>query len=696
MKIKLIITLALAASVALIASVFPKENKDKESLTLQVLMAVLDRLHFAPKDIDDSLSQEIYSEFLNEMDRNKRFLLKSEVNRLATFENSIDDQINASSFEFFDLMNTSIENGISRAKTIYDEVIKEDISLSMDKNLELDGEKAEFVNTVEDLTQRWREYLTFQVVSRYETYTTDRDKSDDEEEKSKTDQELLEKAQNNTKEMFDDWFERLDDIRRSDRYEAYLNTLTHTYDPHTDYYSPKAKEDFDLRMGGRLEGIGARLFTKDDLTEVSTIIVGGPAWKGKQLEVEDKILKVRQDDEEEPVDLTGMRIDDVVQLIRGKKGTKVHLTVRKKSGKTEEIVIERDEVVVDESFARSAIVDFEDVKNIGFISLPVFYSTFDGDNSCAEDVKDEVAKLKAQNVNGIILDLRWNGGGSLQDVIDMSGLFIEKGPIVQVKSGEGRASVYEDTDSSVAYDGPMIVMTNTISASASEILAGALQDYGRAVIVGSNSTFGKGTVQGFYDLDRVYNGASDLKPLGQVKMTTQKFYRINGGSNQLTGIIPDIILPDNFSYVDVGEKEYDNALGWSRIEAAEYSQNVYQLPDLEILKDKSNSRVSQSKVFNLLDDNAKYIKEVENDTEIPLGLDAYKKYLADREKRAEKYEDIMKDPISGLMLNNLAVDLEYIEADSSRIARNQDWLDGLKKDVYLQETVMIMKDMIGG
>jgi len=209
----------------------------------------------------------------------------------------------------------------------------------------------------------------------------------------------------------------------------------------------------------------------------------------------------------------------------------------------------------------------------------------------------------------------------------------------------------------------MIVMTNTISASASEILAGALQDYGRAVIVGSNSTFGKGTVQGFYDLDRVYNGASDLKPLGQVKMTTQKFYRINGGSNQLTGIIPDIILPDNFSYVDVGEKEYDNALGWSRIEAAEYSQNVYQLPDLEILKDKSNSRVSQSKVFNLIDDNAKYIKEVENDTEIPLGLDAYKKYLADREKRAEKYEDIMKDPISGLMLNNLAVDLEYIEAD---------------------------------
>jgi len=533
-------------------------------------------------------------------------------------------------------------------------------------------------------------------MTRYETYLSDRDKSDDEEEQAKTDEELLAKAKKNAKEMFDDWFGRLDDIRRSDRYEAYLNTVTHTYDPHTDYYSPKAKEDFDLRMGGRLEGIGARLFVKDDLTEVSTIIVGGPAWKAKQLEVEDKILKVRQDDEEEPVDLTGMRIDDVVQLIRGKKGTNVHLTIRKKSGKTEVIKIERDEVIVDESFARSAIVDFEDVKNIGFISLPVFYSTFDGKNSCADDVKEEIEKLNAQNVNGIILDLRWNGGGSLQDVIEMTGLFIEEGPIVQVKAAEGRANVYRDKDKSVSYSGPLIVMTNMISASASEILAGALQDYERAVIVGSNSTFGKGTVQGFFDLDRVYNGAADLKPLGEVKMTTQKFYRINGGSNQLTGIIPDIILPDNFSYVDVGEKEYENALGWSKIDPIRHNQDVYKIPDLENLKLQSAARIANSKVFNLIDDNARYIKEVEDETKVPLSLSAYKEYLSVREKRAEKYDDIMKDPIEGMAIKNLAVDISSIEQDSSKIARNQDWLDGLHKDVYLKETVLIMRDMIGG
>ncbi|MDA9181878.1 carboxy terminal-processing peptidase, partial [Saprospiraceae bacterium] len=372
------------------------------------------------------------------------------------------------------------------------------------------------------------------------------------------------------------------------------------------------------------------------------------------------------------------------------------LTIRKKSGKTLVITIERDEVIVDESFARSVVVDFKDVKNIGFISLPVFYSTFDGKNSCAEDVKKEVEKLNAQNVNGIILDLRWNGGGSLQDVIDMSGLFIEEGPIVQVKSGDGKASVYKDRDSSVSYDGPMIVMTNMVSASASEILAGALQDYGRAVIVGSNSTFGKGTVQGFYDLDRVYNGSSDLKPLGQVKMTTQKFYRINGGSNQLTGIIPDIILPDNFSYVNVGEKEYDNALEWSKIDPVKYQQNVYQLPDLSILKQNSSERVAASNIFNLIDDNAQYIKEVENDSDVPLSLKGYKAYLAEREARAEKYDNIMKNPIDGLSISNLAIDLDYIQADSSRIARNEDWLKGLHKDVYLQETVLIMKDMING
>ena len=695
MKIKLLITLALAASVAVIAAVFPKANKDKESLTLQVLMAVLERLHFSPQEIDDSLSQEIYKEYLDGMDRSKRFLLSSEVDQLKVYQNSIDEQINASSFEFFDLSNTLMENGIARSQKIYESLIDEEISLSSENSLELDGEKTSFARNEEELTARWRDYLTFQVVTRYETYLSDREKSDDPKDKEKSDEELLTKAKKNTKEMFDDWFERLDDIRRSDRFEGYLNTLTHTYDPHTDYYSPKAKEDFDLKMGGRLEGIGARLFVKDDLTEVSTIIVGGPAWKAKQLAVEDKILKVRQDEDDEPVDLTGMRIDDVVQLIRGKKGTKVHLTIRKKSGKTEVITIERDEVIVDESFARSVIVDFEEVKNIGFISLPVFYSTFDGENSCADDVKKEVEKLNAQNVNGIILDLRWNGGGSLQDVIDMSGLFIEEGPIVQVKSSEGKASVYKDRDSSVSYDGPMIVMTNMISASASEILAGALQDYGRALIVGSNSTFGKGTVQGFYDLDRVYNGASDLKPLGQVKMTTQKFYRINGGSNQLTGIIPDIVLPDNFSYVNVGEKEYDNALEWSKIDPVPYEQNVYHVPNIQKLKQQSEGRVSSNAVFNLIDDNAKYIKEVENDTDVPLSLEGYKEYLAERETRAERYDNIMKDPIAGLVISNLPMDIDYIQSDSSRIARNEDWLEGLHKDVYLQETVMIMKDMIG-
>lgn len=692
MKFKLLGLIILLASVAMIAKVYPKDNKDKESLTLQVLMAVLDKMHFKPQDINDQLSAEVYKEFLDGLDRNKRFLMADEVKELDQYRDQIDDQIKGSTFEFFESANNLMENAITRSQSIYESLIDTDIALNSNELLQLDGEKINYAGNQSEMKARWKQYITYHVMTRYESYLNEQ--AQDSTETTETPEALKAKAVKNTKEMFDDWFERLDDIRRSDRFESYLNTVTHMFDPHTDYFSPKAKEDFDLKMGGRLEGIGARLSPQDDFTEVVSIVPGGPAWKGKKLEVEDLILKVRQEDEEEPVDVIGMRLDDVVQLIRGKKGTKVYLTIKKKSGSTEVIMIERDEVIVDESFARSTIIDLNEVKNVGYISLPVFYSTFDGGNSCAQDVAEEIQKLKANNVNGIILDLRYNGGGSLQDVIDMSGLFIEKGPIVQVKAKSGKASVYNDEDPSVLYDGPLIVMTNTISASASEILAGALQDYGRALIVGSKSTFGKGTVQGIFDLDRVYNGADDLKPLGQVKLTTQKFYRVNGGSNQLTGIIPDIILPDQFAYIDIGEKEYDHALAWSEIEPAPHSQSVYKMPDIDMLKLQSSARVKSSKIFQLIDDNARYIKEIEDDTEIPLGIDAYKQYLQEREERADKYDDIMKDPIAGFNIKNLPQDQAYIQSDSSRIARNDDWLKGLHKDVYLQETALIMKDMM--
>lgn len=690
MKLKLLIIFALAATVAVIAAVLPQDNKDKEGLTMQILLAILERMHFDPADIDDELSTQVYTNYLKSLDNSKRFLLAGDVAQLQAHETLIDDEIQSGSMAFFDLSHSLMDQSIDRANRIYKSIKKEDIEINTNSKIELEGDKLAYAQNEEELRERWQKLLTYNVVTRLESYI----ENNEEKEEKQSFEEMKDKALKNAFDMYDDWFDRLEDIRRSDRFELFVNEVMHTFDPHTSYFSPKAKEDFDLRMGGRLEGIGARLSAKDDYTEVVSIVPGGPAYKADNLEVEDLITAVRQEDEELAVDVIGMRLDDVVQLIRGPKGSKVFLTIKRKNGKTEEIVIERDEVIVDESFARSVMIDLDEIKNVGYISLPVFYSTFDGGNSCAQDVAEEIVKLKADGAQGIILDLRYNGGGSLQDVIQMSGLFFEQGPVVQVKARQGRAQVYSDTDPSVLYDGPLIVMVNGISASASEILAGALQDYGRAVIIGSQSTFGKGSVQGFFNLDDVYNRSSEHKPLGEVKVTTQLFYKVDGASNQLKGIIPDIQLPDVYDKIDIGEKEYDSALAWSKIESADYGQNVYQLPNLAQLRDKSKNRVEQSPAFDLIKQNADYIKSVEDETLVPIGLKAYGSYKDERERLAEAYEDIMKDDIEGLVIRNLPQDMIYIEEDSSRIARNKVWLEGLHKDIYLEEAVSIMNDMI--
>ncbi|MDX1683842.1 MAG: carboxy terminal-processing peptidase, partial [Saprospiraceae bacterium] len=488
---------------------------------------------------------------------------------------------------------------------------------------------------------------------------------------------------------------RIDKITRADRFETYVNSITHVFDPHTDFYNPKEKEDFDINMSGRLEGIGARLQTDGDLTKVVDIIPGGPAWKQKDLEVGDKISAVRQGDSEEIEDITGMRIDEVVKRIRGKKGTFVTLTVLKKDGTQEDITIERDEVIIDEGFAKSMLLEHESIEDpVGYIYLPRFYSNFNSKDGpkASDDVKKELEKLKAENVGGIILDIRNNGGGALHEVVDMAGLFVEEGPIVQVKSRKGQPYIHRDKDVSVTYDGPLVVMVNSNSASASEILAAALQDYERAVIVGSSSTFGKGTVQRFYDLDRAVKGASDMKPLGQVKITTQKYYRIDGGSVQLKGVVPDVVLPDNYMYIKTGEKDYDYAMEWTQITPIDHAQNVFKVDNVETLRAKSEERVAGNPVFSKVEENAARIKTLREGTSYPMELDTYRTYIKERKAEAEKYEDLYV-PLESITLSNLEVDMDYINTDSSRIARNDRWKENLQKDFYLEEALMVLSDL---
>jgi len=712
MKWKGILVAAMLSSIVLWSFNPGQEEQEKEQLILNAVLQYLEALHFLPQDLNDDFSSQVFEEYLLALDPSKRFLIQSEIDELNVYRSQIDNQIKLRNFDFFDSSIVIINEATTRAKSIFDVVINKDLDAVDVQSVEMDRKKRQYSADDTELEQLWTKLIKYdynnrvknaideqesrQEKSEKKAMTDSGDTSEEkEEEPIKTIEEIKADAKEKIADSYKEWFKRLDDSRRSDRFEAYINSITHIFDPHTDFYNPKEKTDFDIRMGGKLEGIGARLQPSGDFTKVSTIIPGGPAYKGKELEVDDLITAVTQKGGE-PLDITGMRISDVVTHIRGKKGTIVILTVKKVDGSIVDIEIERDEVIIDEGFARSLTLDIPDVvENVGYIKLPKFYSSFEkkNGNSCAKDVAEEIAKLNALNVNAIILDLRNNGGGSLTDVVEMSGLFIEDGPIVQVKPRDKAAYVYEDEDSAVQYDGPLIVMVNQFSASASEILAAAVQDYDRAIVVGSTSTFGKGTVQRFVDLDRAYK-QNDLKPLGQLKITMQKFFRVNGGSTQLEGVTPDIIFPDNYHYIETGEKDYEHVMEWTEISPVPYNQDVYKLPAREVLREKSELRMGQKENFQLVLENAKRLKENRDMTEYPLSYETYSTLIDNRETEAEKYADLFDEKVADLKINNLAVDQEYINSDESRQARNEDWIEGVSKDFYLEETMYILKDMI--
>ncbi len=679
-------------------------DKEKESLLLKTMMDGFKNYHFNPLEIDDDFSAKVYDLYLERLDGGKRFLVLDDVKQLSKYAKNLDNAIDEGDYEFFDLSVLLYEAGIMRAKSYYNEALVKEFDYTIDENLQLDGKKRDFPSTYEEQKLRWEKIVKYEIMTRFNSELEKQNeilegKEEDRPEdfKEYSEEHLMGEARGEVKDVFDKWFIRMEQTKRSDRLELYLNSIAGIYDPHTNYYAPIDKENFDISMSGKLEGIGARLQSDGVETKVTEIITGGPAWKEGSLKPNDIILKVAQG-EEEPVDVNGMHINEVVSYIRGKKGTEVRLTVRTDDGTEKIVPIVRDIVIMDEGYAKSLTLDYanEGVKNIGYIYLPRFYADFKDKEGrqCAEDVAQEIKKLKAQGVNSLILDLRDNGGGSLRDVVRMSGLFIKEGPIVQVKARDYKAKVLEDEDERVLFDGNLIVMVNQFSASASEILAAAMQDYNRGVVIGSKSTFGKGTVQRFVNLDDMVWGQKEAKPLGSVKMTIQKFYRVDGGTTQLKGVVPDIILPDNYQNIDMGEKEYDYAMEWTQIDPVKHQQNVRKIKNIDKLRSNSKKRVGLNETFKLINDNADRLKRVRDDSDVSLNL---KEYQEEREadlEEAEKYESIMEEDIEGLVAKNLKGDIEAIEADEAKAERNKKWLEKVKKDVYIQEALMIMKDMM--
>jgi carboxyl-terminal processing protease len=496
-------------------------------------------------------------------------------------------------------------------------------------------------------------------------------------------------ARRKTLKANEDWLKRLNKISPRERFSTFANAITGAYDPHTEYFAPKEKKKFDQIMSGQFEGIGARLQTKDGILTVSEIIVGSPSYKQGELKAGDQIQKVAQG-AAEPVDITNLEIDESIDLIKGKKGTEVRLTVKKTDNSIKVIPIIRDVIEIEETFAKSAVLDNKN--KIGYIYLPSFYTDFTrtGARGCSNDMRKEIEKLKKQNIKGLIIDLRDNGGGSLQEVVTMAGLFFPKGPVVQVQGKNNTRNVMEDRIPDVVWDGPLTIMINHNSASASEILAAAIQDYKRGIILGTPS-FGKGTVQSFVDLDNFLLPQFDsIKPVGQVKITQQKFYRINGGATQLKGVVPDVLLPDPYAFIDLGEKEMDNPMPWDEISKADYVE--FKNINYSYVLKSSQARVKKSSQFNLIEAQAKEVKAKKDDTKYSLNLDKFRaeqKQLRDQNK---KYEELRKE-IKGFSGQLLPDDITKFGGDTTRLNRENRWVKNVTKDIYIYEASNVINDI---
>lgn len=503
--------------------------------------------------------------------------------------------------------------------------------------------------------------------------------------------ELEEKARETTLSTLEDNYDFTDDLERKDYFAVYLNAIVSEFDPHTNYFAPPDRDRFDLRMSGKLEGIGARLQKKNDYITIVEVISGGPVWRGEHLEVGDALIKVKQEDEEEAVSLVGMRVDDAVKLIKGPKGTKVTLTVKRVDGTIDEEVIERDVVELDETYAKSTIIE-QGGKRYGLINLPAFYfdMTDYGERNAATDVRREIEKLKSEQIDGLVMDLRNNGGGSLRTAVDIAGLFIKNGPVVQVASNGSRKEVLKDRDNAIVWDGPLVLMINELSASASEILAAAMQDYKRGIILGSAQSYGKGTVQNMIDLNQWLRN-NDLGDMGALKMTTQKFYRVNGGSTQLEGVKSDVVMPDRYSYIDIGERDYDNPLPHDKITPADYELWPGYI-DYQGTIERSKNRLATNKQVQLIEENAKWIKSAQDDQELSMSLDAYIAEMELREKENERFEAI-KEYDNQLNYASLKDDLRLMDQDSTMREQHRRWHKTLAKDVYVEEAIQILADL---
>ena len=672
-------------------------SDDRDKVILMCIKQSLENGHYEHIVFNDAFSSKVFDEYLSKLDYAKRFLLKSDVEMLSKYRYSIDDEIREARFGLYDTATAIIKKRQEQAAEYYREAISGKFDFTAKEFIHTNPDSTDYAANEKVLRDNWRKLTKFAVLEKIADQLSIQEKAikdKDTSYKVKPLDSIKANAIARVKESYDAWMKRLAGIKEIDWMSTFLNSIVGACDPHSEYLPPEDKKNFDISMSGKFEGIGATLQNRNGQTKVMDIIPGSASWRQGELEVNDIIIKVGQGDAE-PVDITNMELDDAVKLIRGKKGTTVKLTVKKIDGTIQIIPIVRDVVVIEETYAKSSVLTSKDGHTrVGYVYLPKFYADFNDKNGrfCSKDVKIELEKLASENVDGVILDLRNNGGGSLSDVVDMSGLFINNGPIVQVKTRDGSIRHFDDPDPAISYKGPMVVMVNNFSASASEILAAALQDYDRAIIMGSQSSFGKGTVQSVIDFDRYVQGNQSIKPLGALKLTIQKFYRIDGGTTQLKGVIPDIVLPDTYAYMNVGEKESNNALPFDVIAKSSYIPWVHHY-DKETIINESRRRIDANPIFKQIDDNARRLKKRSDESTYSLNLEAYRNYQKKIKDEADKYGKI-GDEKTGVQSAFLAYDKAATEGDSIKTKKFTKWFESLEKDIYISEAINVIGDMV--
>ncbi len=671
------------------------ENDDKDKLLLDLITYVLEKGHYEPKDIDDDFSVSVFEDFIDVIDPTKRYFTAEDIVEFEQYKFQIDDQIKNTDITFFNAVYDRLIQRMQDAKEIYKEVLQEPFDYNQNESISIDYDKELFAANKTELKERWRKQLKYATLGTYDSKISHMEKgadavTDDHDHSAHTPEEAEVESRESTEATLDEFFDFVDDLERKDWFVQYINTIVDEFDPHTFYFAPDDKEKFDMNMSGKFEGIGARLQKKPEGAKIVEIISGGPVWRDQSLEVGDEIIKVGQNGEE-PINIVGMRLDDAIKLIKGAQGTVVDLTVRKVDGSLQEVSLTRDVVELEESYAKSATI-IRGNQQFGLINLPKFYVDFEdyGERNAASDVAQEVERLKQEGAEGLILDLRDNGGGSLKTVVEMAGLFIKDGPIVQVRSSGKGKEVYDDKDERIQWDGPLVVLVNELSASASEILAAAMQDYKRAIVIGSKQTFGKGTVQNVIPLDNIVR-SNEHGDLGAIKLTTQKFYRINGGSTQLEGVKSDVIVPDKYSYIDLGERDQSNPLKWDKITPADYKTWDGYI-DYEQTIANSKKRMAANPQIKLIEENAKWLKAEQDETEISLNYNIYKEEK-EKDKEQSDFFKSLSDYDSKLTFKSLKYEEELFTKDSVLREKRNRWHTNLAKDVYVEEAVNVLQDL---